>query len=240
MSTPEEVSQYFGTIGRRVMVGGTYCLAAMLMFVTGWPLNHAVLTVAPRTVLWCVIFFFASAAACSAYLTVSEIFRNEIRTPAVAFFFAISVLAGGVVAPWLSITLMSEGSNRGHAFLGYTVASVFILIGGLIVSFPGVDAEQGPLETVATPLAARGPRAGAESGLTSHVRLPPAPDGSADRSLSGSAREHPRNAGLTGGQARGDVAHIALNNHRTDSSADKLTRRRGRRRRAPSGDGRSR
>jgi hypothetical protein len=129
MSTPEEVSHYFGTIGRRVMVGGTYCLAAMLMFVTGWPLNHAVLTVAPRTVLWCVIFFFASAAACSAYLTVSEIFRNEIRT-------------------W--------------------------------------------------------------------------------------------NAGLTGGQARGDVAHIALNNHRTDSSADKLTRRRGRRRRAPSGDGRSR
>ena len=50
---------------------------------------------------WTVIFFVASAAASSAYLTVSEIFPLEIRAFAIAIFYAIGTLAGGVVAPFI-------------------------------------------------------------------------------------------------------------------------------------------
>jgi len=241
---PLLLGQYFDTIGRRVMVGGTYCLAAVLLFVTGWLFNQAVLTATTQTVLWCVIFFFASAAASSAYLTVSEMFPIEIRAQAIAFFFAISVLAGGVVAPWLFATLIGDGSNRGHVFLGYTIASVLMFIGGLIEFIWGVDAEQRSLEAVATPLSVRGVTAGAESGLTggltSHVRRPPPPEGSAGHRLSGSAGEYPGNAGLPDSQRSRAVPHIARNNDGTDDSPDMLTGRRGRRKRAPKWDRRGR
>ena len=76
---PILLGQYFDTIGRRVMVGGTYALSGLLLFVTGWLFNDGALTAVTQTILWCVIFFFASAAASSAYLTVSEIFPIELR-----------------------------------------------------------------------------------------------------------------------------------------------------------------
>ena len=240
---PLLLGQYFDTIGRRVMVGGTYCLAAVLLFVTGWLFNQAVLTATTQTVLWCVIFFFASAAASSAYLTVSEIFPIEIRAQAIAFFFAISVLVGGVVAPWLFATLIGDGSNRGNVFLGYTVASVLMFFGGLIEFIWGVDAEQRSLEAVATPLSVRGLTAGAESGLTggltSHVRRPPPREGRAVESSSRAADVHPGNAGPPGGQGSGVAPRTDRNNGRAEDSADEVTGRRGRRRRAPSRDGRA-
>jgi MFS family permease len=173
---PILLGRYFDTIGRRVMVGGTYGVAGVLLFVTGWLFSENALTATTQTLLWCVIFFFASAAASSAYLTASEIFPIEIRAQAIAFFFAISMLAGGVVAPWLFATLIGDGSDRGRVFLGYAVASVLMIVGGLIEFIWGVDAERQSLEAVATPLSARAVTAGTESGLTggltSHVRRP--------------------------------------------------------------------
>jgi MFS family permease len=171
---PILLGRYFDTIGRRAMVGGSYCVAAVLLFVTGWLFNEAVLTATTQTLLWCIVFFFASAAASSAYLTVSEIFPIEFRAQAIAFFFAMSVLVGGVVAPWLFATLIGAGSDRGRVFVGYAVASILMLIGGLIEFVWGVDAERRSLEDVATPLSVRAVTAAAESGLTggltSHVR----------------------------------------------------------------------
>ena len=41
-----------------------------------------------QTIGWMIIFFFASAAASAAYLTVSETFPLEIRALAIAFFYA--------------------------------------------------------------------------------------------------------------------------------------------------------
>jgi MFS family permease len=232
---PLLLGQYFDTIGRRVMVGGTYCLAAVLLFVTGWLFNEAVLTATTQTVLWCVIFFFASAAASSAYLTVSEIFPVEIRAQAIAFFFAISVLAGGVIAPWLFATLIGDGSNREHVFLGYAVASVLMFIGGLIEFIWGVDAEQRSLEAVATPLSVRGFTAGAESGLTggltSHVRRPPPREGAAHAS-SRPADQHPGSAAPPGDRGSGAVSHINPDNGRAG--------RRSRTRHGPNGDRRGR
>jgi MFS family permease len=176
---PLILGQYFDSIGRRVMVGGTYSLAAILLFVTGWLFNEDALTAITQTLLWCIIFFFASAAASSAYLTVSEIFPIEIRAQAIALFFALSVLAGGVIAPWLFATLIGDGSDRGRVFLGYAVASILMMAGGLIEFVWGVDAERRSLEAVATPLSVRAVTAGMESGLTggltSHVRRRPPP-----------------------------------------------------------------
>ena len=39
--------------------------------------------------MWCIVFFFASAGASAAYLTVSEIFPMETRAMAIAFFYAV-------------------------------------------------------------------------------------------------------------------------------------------------------
>jgi MFS family permease len=107
--------------------------------------------------MWCVVFFFASAGASSAYLTVSEIFPIELRGQAISFFFAISQLTGGVIAPFLFASLIGEGDNppRGPLTVGYIVGAGVMLIGGLIAWFFGVDAEGQSLENVAKPLSAR-------------------------------------------------------------------------------------
>jgi MFS family permease len=104
-----------------------------------------------------VVFFFASAGASSAYLTVSEIFPIELRGQAISFFFAISQLTGGVIAPFLFASLIGEGDNppRGPLTVGYIVGAGVMLIGGLIAWFFGVDAEGQSLENVAKPLSAR-------------------------------------------------------------------------------------
>jgi len=65
-----------------------------------------------------VIFFFASAAASSAYLTVSETFPLEIRALAIAFFYAVGTGVGGAGSPWLLGALIDTGS-RASVAAGY-------------------------------------------------------------------------------------------------------------------------
>ena len=107
--------------------------------------------------MWCVVFFFASARRVSAYLTVSEIFPIELRGQAISFFFAISQLAGGVIAPFLFASLIGSGDNpaRGPLTVGYIIGAVVMLAGGVIAWIFGVDAEGQSLENVAKPLSAR-------------------------------------------------------------------------------------
>ena len=92
----------FDTIGRKPMITLTYGLAGILLAMTGWLFHAGVLTAQTQTLAWTMIFFIASAAASSAYLTVSEIFPLEIRALAIAIFYAIGTLAGGVGAPCCS------------------------------------------------------------------------------------------------------------------------------------------
>ena len=101
---------------------------------------------------WTVIFFFASAAASSAYLTVSETFPLEIRALAIAFFYAIGTGAGGVVGPWLFGALIDTGS-RWSLFAGYLLGSLLMLAAALVALRWAVAAERKPLESVAKPLA---------------------------------------------------------------------------------------
>ncbi len=98
-----------------------------------------------------MIFFFASAAASSAYLTVSETFPLEIRALAIAFFYAVGTGIGGVGAPWLFGLLIETGS-RVSVFGGYLLGAVLMASGGLVAWFWGVNAERQPLEIVARPL----------------------------------------------------------------------------------------
>ena len=107
---PLLLGHLFDTIGRKQMITLTYGLAGILLAVTGWLFHAGVLTAQTQTLAWTIIFFIASAAASSAYLTVSEIFPLEIRAMAIAIFYAIGTLIGGVGAPLLFGWIIGTGS----------------------------------------------------------------------------------------------------------------------------------
>ena len=119
----------------------------------GWLFARGVLTATTQTVAWTVIFFIASCAASSAYLTVSEIFPLEIRAVAIALFYAIGTLIGGVGAPALFGYLIGTGSRSAVAW-GYTASAVLLIIAALIEAWLGVAAEGKSLESISAPLSA--------------------------------------------------------------------------------------
>src|SRR4029450_4372028 len=68
---PLLLGHLFDTIGRKQMITITYGLAGILLALTGWLFHASVLPAQTQPVAWTIIFFIASAAASSAYLTVS-------------------------------------------------------------------------------------------------------------------------------------------------------------------------
>ena len=85
---PVLLGRLFDTVGRRPMIALTYALSGRAARGRGYLFAIGVLSATGQTIAWMVIFFFASAAASSAYLTVSETFPLEIRALAIAFFYA--------------------------------------------------------------------------------------------------------------------------------------------------------
>src|SRR5205809_4053675 len=152
---PLFLGHLFDTIGRKKMITVTYGLAGILLALTGWLFHAGVLTAQTQTLAWTIIFFIASAAASSAYLTVSEIFPLEIRALAIAIFYAIGTLAGGVGAPLLFGWIIGTGSSTA-LFIGYLVAAALMILGALTEAWIGVAAERRSLEHVAAPLSSRG------------------------------------------------------------------------------------
>jgi MFS family permease len=152
---PLLLGHLFDTIGRKQMITITYGLAGILLAVTGWLFHDGVLTAQTQTIAWTIIFFIASAAASSAYLTVSEIFPLEIRAVAIAIFYAIGTLAGGVGAPLLFGWIIGTGSITA-LFIGYLVAAALMIFGAVIEAWIGVAAERRSLEHVAIPLSSKG------------------------------------------------------------------------------------
>jgi MFS family permease len=136
------------------MISGTYILSGLLLAVTAFLFQADVLTATTQTIAWCIIFFFASAGASSAYLTVSEIFPQEVRAKAIAVFFAIAQCFGAL-GPVIYGALIGKGEDRGPLFYGYLLGAGVMIVGGLIAAFLGVSAEGKSLEDVATPLSAR-------------------------------------------------------------------------------------
>ena len=148
---PIVLGPLFDTLGRRKMIFGTYGLAGLVLLTSAFLFHAGALNATTHTIFWCVSFFFASAGASSAYLTVSEIFPLEVRGQAISYFFAIGQGAGAF-APLVFGFLVGEGTSRGPLFWGYVVGSAIMIFGGLVALKFGVDAEGKGLEDVSDPL----------------------------------------------------------------------------------------
>jgi MFS family permease len=149
---PVFLGRLFDTIGRRPMIAFTYAMSGVLLAATGWLFAHDLVSVTTLTACWMVIFFFASSAASSAYLTVSETFPLEIRALAIAIFYAIGTGVGGIAGPLLFGALIQTGS-RWSVFAGYLLGAALMLGAAVVAAAWGVAAERKPLEAVARPLA---------------------------------------------------------------------------------------
>ncbi|HSN19566.1 MAG TPA: MFS transporter [Usitatibacter sp.] len=148
---PLVLGRWFDTWGRRAMIATTYILSGSLLGLTAILFAAGLLGPATQTLAWTLVFFFASAAASSAYLTVSECFPVEVRALAIAFFYAAGTGIGGIGAPWLFGALVGTGEPAAIAS-GYALGAVMMIAAGAIALWLGVDAERKPLEGVARPL----------------------------------------------------------------------------------------
>jgi MFS family permease len=133
------------------MIAMTYALSGLLLALTAMLFVAGLLDAATQTLAWTCVFFFASAAASSAYLVVSESFPVEVRALAIAFFYALGTGIGGIGAPWLFGALIGTGERAAVAW-GYALGAVLMLAASAVALWLGIAAERKPLEEVARPL----------------------------------------------------------------------------------------
>jgi MFS family permease len=153
---PLLLGRLFDSAGRRVMIAATYGLAGLGLLISGYAFAQGWLDARTQTLSWSALFFVASAAASSAYLTVSEIFPLEMRAIAISIFYAIGTGVGGFVGPALYGVLIETGSSYA-LFAGYALAGVLMCGAAIVAAALGIDAERRPLEAVAPPLSAVDP-----------------------------------------------------------------------------------
>jgi MFS family permease len=149
---PLLLGRLFDTVGRKIMIASTYALSGVMLAVTAYLFSKNLLSAGELTIAWMTVFFFASAAASSAYLTVGEIFPLELRALAIAFFYAIGTGIGGIAGPLLFGALISTGSRTSVA-IGYCIGSILMIGAAAVEALWGVAAERQPLEAVSRPLA---------------------------------------------------------------------------------------
>ncbi len=145
---PLVLGPLFDTWGRRRMIALTYGGSGVFIAITGYALAEGWLTAATQTALWCAVFFVASAAASSAYLTVSELFPVELRGMAIALFYAAGTAAGGLAAPTLFGALIQTG-RRSDVLVGYLVGAALMVLAAVAAIVLGVDSEGKSLEQIA-------------------------------------------------------------------------------------------
>jgi len=148
---PLLLGRLFDVVGRRVMISLTYGVSGVLLAISGYLFQQGLLSVTQQAIAWMVIFFFASAAASSAYLTIAETFPLEIRALAIAVFYAFGTGLGGIVGPTLFGHLI-ETHDRSNVFIGYLIGAGLMLMAAMVQAIWGVAAERQPLESVARPL----------------------------------------------------------------------------------------
>jgi MFS family permease len=148
---PLVLGHLFDTIGRRKMIFGTYFISGAILAISAFLFVNDALSALTQTLLWVGSFFFASAGASAAYLTVSEIFPLEVRGQAISYFFSIGQLVGAT-GPTIYGALIGDGKDRVPLFYGYLLGAGVMIFGGLIAWFFGVNAEGQSLEDVADPL----------------------------------------------------------------------------------------
>ena len=149
LAGPLLLGHLFDTVGRRKMILLTYGIAGVVLAVSAALFQADVLSAVTQTILWCICFFFASAGASSAYLTVSEIFPLELRGQAISYFFIVAQ-GFGALGPLTYGLLVSGG--RGPLSIGYFAAAAIMIVGGIVAFACGVNAEGQALEDIADPL----------------------------------------------------------------------------------------
>jgi MFS family permease len=150
---PLLLGTFFDTVGRRAMITMSYVGSGLLLVLTGVLFNNGSLSATTLTAMWCLVFFFASAGASAAYLTVSEIFPMETSALAIAFFYAIGTGIGGIVGPIYFGKLIESG--RAAVVHGYYIGAGLMIAAGLVELVLGVHAAQRSLEDIAEPLTAQ-------------------------------------------------------------------------------------
>ena len=160
---PLLLGRFFDSVGRKPMIAGTYIVSGVLLAITAVLFNSGTLTATTQTAAWCVIFFFASAGASSAYLTVSEIFPMETRAMAISFFYAVGTAIGGITGPLLFGRLIETGGET-NVMYGYLLGAALMAAAGVVEILLGVEAAGRQLEDVAKPLTAQDAEARAEGG----------------------------------------------------------------------------
>jgi MFS family permease len=160
---PLTIGRLFDTVGRRKMISFTYIFSGILLTITGWLFLQGVLNAVTQTICWSVIFFFASAGASAAYLTVSEVFPLETRALAIALFYSIGTL-GGAFAPTVFSLLIQSGKAI-NVFYGDLFGASLMAAAGIIAVIFGVNAERKSLESIARPLSFVEEEQGTEAGM---------------------------------------------------------------------------
>ncbi|MFJ4075180.1 putative MFS family arabinose efflux permease [Curtobacterium sp. PhB142] len=148
---PIILGRFFDTWGRRQMIFLTYLVSGLVLATSAFLFRADAISATVQVAFWCVSFFFASAGASSAYLTVSEIFPLELRSQAISYFFALAQVFGAV-APLIYGAFIGDGSSREPLFWGYLLGSAVMIGGGVIALVFGVDAARKGLEDVTQPL----------------------------------------------------------------------------------------
>ncbi|MFO1153878.1 MAG: MFS transporter [Rhodospirillales bacterium] len=145
------LGRLFDTVGRKPMIAFTYAMTGVLLTITALLFQRGMLDATTQTIAWMTIFFFASAAASSAYLTVSESFPLEVRAFAIALFYVLGTAVGGIAGPWLFGVLIESG-QRGDIVLGYLFGAGLMIAAAVVELLIGVSAERQSLEDLAAPL----------------------------------------------------------------------------------------
>ena len=148
---PVLLGPLFDKVGRKPMITITYGASGLLLVIVAWLFGRGSLDLTLLKVSFTLIFFVASSAASAAYLTVSEIFPLEIRAFAIAIFYALGTLVGGVGAPALFGFLIASGSRVAVA-AGYLVGALLMIAGAVCEHFIGIEAAGKSLESVSKPL----------------------------------------------------------------------------------------
>ncbi len=151
---PLVLGRFFDTIGRRPLMAFTYGASGALLLLVGWLFRQGHLDATTQAIGFSLVFFFGSAAASSAYLSVSELFPIELRALAIALFYCVGTAAGGLAAPALFGALIGTGDRR-EVFTGYALGGGLMLFAAVVSLWLGVAAERRGLEEIAEPLSTR-------------------------------------------------------------------------------------
>lgn len=138
----------FDSIGRRIMISSTYIFSGITLLITAALFAHGSLTALTLTACWCIVLFFASAGASSAYLTASEIFPAWARSTAISFFYAVGTLVGGVSGP-LIFSRLTQSAIVSDTVIAFSTGASLMIGAGIVAAFFAVKAERRGLEDVA-------------------------------------------------------------------------------------------